>query len=260
MANRPDLKTLVSRDGETIAYRMREGKTSAKAARAGSPGFLSLTGLKSDMDGLKAIETDRFAKARGLGAVRFDYYGHGASSGTFEEGSISRWLDNALQVFDEVTKGPQILVGSSMGGWLALLVALARSERVKGLVLIAPAPDFTEVMKAGLPDEARALHDAGKPWPRPSAYDDEPYLITRDLLEDGKKHLLLQAPIALRQPVRILHGLKDDEVAPQRSLTLVDRLAGDDVSLTFLKDGDHRLSDKAGLKALDEALASILAC
>lgn len=258
MANIPDFKRLTSKDGETIAYRIREGKTSAKAARAGNPGFFSLTGLKSGMDGLKAIETDRFAKARGLGAVRFDYFGHGASSGAFEEGTISRWLDNALQVFDDVTQGPQILVGSSMGGWIALLMALARPARVKGLVLIAPAPDFTEVMKAGLSDDAKALLDAGKPWPRPSVYDDGPYMITRGLLEDGEKHLLLQGPIDIQKPIRILHGMRDEDVDPRQSLTLVDRLVGSDVTLTYLKDGDHRLSDEAGLKALVQALESIL--
>lgn len=258
MANRPDLRTLTSKDGETIAYRMREGKATAKSAKAGDPGFFSLTGMKSDMDGLKAIETDRFAKARGLAAVRFDYFGHGASSGSFEEGTISRWLEDALQVFDELTDGPQILVGSSMGGWLALLLALQRPDRIKGLVLIAPAPDFTSEMSANLPAEAKALFDQGKPWPRPSAYGDEPYLISKGLLADGAKHVLLDGPIEIEQPVRILHGMKDDDVAWERSLELVDRLASQDVSLKLIKHGDHRLSDEAGLRALNEALKDIL--
>lgn len=259
MANIPDLKTLTTKDGQTIAYRERQGKISAKASRAGDPGFFSLTGLKSAMDGLKAIETDRFAKARGLGAIRFDYFGHGASSGVFEDGTISRWLADALFVFDELTSSPQILVGSSMGGWLALLMALARPDRVKGLVLISPAPDFTEVMRANLPDEAKKLLDAGKPWPRPSAYDDEPYMISKALLEDGANHLLLEGPIEIEQPVRILHGMKDADVPWERSLQLVDQLTSPDVSLKLVKHGDHRLSDEAGLRALDEALKDILA-
>lgn len=259
MANIPDLKTLTTKDGQTIAYRERQGKISAKASRAGDPGFFSLTGLKSAMDGLKAIETDRFAKARGLGAIRFDYFGHGASSGAFEDGTISRWLADALFVFDELTRGPQILVGSSMGGWLALLMALARPDRVKGLVLISPAPDFTETMLADLPDEAKELFAEGKPWPRPSTYDDEPYMISKGLLADGANHLLLGGPIEIEQPVRILHGMKDADVPWERSLQLVDQLTSPDVSLKLVKHGDHRLSDAAGLRALDEALKDILA-
>lgn len=258
MANIPDLKKLTSKDGETIAYRAREGKTSAKSAKAGNPGFFSLTGMKSAMDGNKAVATDRFAQARGLGAVRFDYFGHGASSGAFEDGTITRWLANALEVFDDVTKGPQIVVGSSLGGWLALHLALARPERVKGLVLIAPASDFTEVMLENLPAEAQALFAESKPWPRPSDYDDEPYLISKALLEDGKKHLLLEGTIDIQHPVRILHGMKDADVPWARSLQLVEALGGDDVSLKLIKHGDHRLSNAAGLTALSEALKDIL--
>lgn len=258
MANRPDLRTLTAKDAETIAYRVREGKATAKSSKAGSPGFFSLTGMKSEMDGLKAIETDRFAKARGLGAVRFDYYGHGASSGAFEEGTVTRWLADTLLVFDEVTSGPQIVVGSSLGGWLALLLALQRADRVKGLVLIAPAPDFTEEMLTNLPQEAKALFDEGKPWPRPSDYDDEPTLISKGLLQDGTRHLLLDGPIEIAQPVRILHGMKDADVRWERSLKLVDRLESPDVSLRLIKNGDHRLSDDAGLRALDEALKDLL--
>jgi pimeloyl-ACP methyl ester carboxylesterase len=258
MANRPDLRTLTTKDGESIAYRSREGKASAKSTKAGNPGLFSLTGLMSEMDGNKAIETDRFAKARGLSAVRFDYFGHGASSGAFEAGTISRWLADTCQVFDDVTRGPQIVVGSSLGGWLALLLALARPERVKGLVLIAPSPDFTKGMLETLPAEAKALFDEGKPWPRPSEYGDEPYLISKELLEDGANHLLLGGPIDIPQPVRILHGMNDRDVPWERSLDLVDKLGGSDVSLKLIKSGDHRLSDEAGLRALSDALREIL--
>lgn len=258
MANIPDLKKLTSKDGETIAYRAREGKASAKAMKSGNPGFFFLTGLKSDMHGQKAVALDRFAQARGLGAVRFDYFGHGASSGKFEDGTISRWLANTLEVFDDVTRGPQIVVGSSLGGWLALLLALARPDRVKGLILIAPSPDFTEIMLEDLPPEAEALFAEGKPWPRPSDYDDEPYLISKALLEDGKKHLLLDGTIDIQQPVRILHGMEDADVPWARSLQLVEALGGNDVTLKLIKHGDHRLSDAAGLTALTEALKDIL--
>jgi pimeloyl-ACP methyl ester carboxylesterase len=259
MANIPERRTLTLEDGQTIAYRVREGKGSAKSSRSGNPGVFSLVGMKSEMDGQKAIEADRFAKARGLGSVRFDYFGHGASSGEFEKGTISRWLADTLAVFDEVAKGPQIVVGASLGGWLALLLTLARPERVKGLVLIAPAPDFTALLLEDLPEEAKALFDEGKPWPKPSIYSTDPYPISKALLEDGQNHLLLKDRIEIVHPVRILHGMEDSDVPWERSLTLIDQLASNDVALKLVKDGDHRLSDERGLRTLEEALRDILA-
>lgn len=250
-ADAQKVKTLQTPDGVTIAYRRREGKGSPEA-----PGLFWLSGFKSDMEGNKASYVDGFAAEQGLRAVRFDYRGHGRSGGAFEEGTLSQWLEDALLVFDQVTTGPQVLVGSSMGGWLALLLAGLRPERVAGLTLIAPAPDFTETMWKGFSEDERAVLERGEVLLRPSAYDDEPYPITPQLIEDGRKHLLLQAPIDVRVPVRLVHGQADPDVRWQLSLEIAELLTGSDVEVTLLKGGDHRLSDAAGLRALRQALQS----
>jgi pimeloyl-ACP methyl ester carboxylesterase len=222
----------------------------AVRARPGSgPGLFWLGGFHSDMTGTKAVALDQWAAARGRACVRFDYSGHGASSGAFADGTISRWLDDSLAVFDRVSTGPQVVIGSSMGGWMALLLArelLRRggdaAARLAGLVLIAPAPDFTEaLMWNGFSPEIRHQIETEGVWMRPSDYG-EPYPITRALIEDGRNHLLLGGPITTGCPVRILQGKQDPDVPWQHAFTLAERLPCEDVVLTMIQDGDHRLS------------------
>ncbi|MBP7334585.1 MAG: alpha/beta hydrolase [Niveispirillum sp.] len=231
----------LDRAGTAIAYRRSPGL---------GPGLVFLTGFRSDMGGGKAVALERWARERGRSFVRFDYHAHGASGGNWVEGSIGRWRDDALAVLDQVTQGPQILVGSSMGGWIALLLALARPDRVAGLFGIAPAPDFTERMirpRLGLA-EWRALESDGQ-FIAPSAYDPAGYPITRHLLEEARDHLLLTTggPIPISCPVRLLHGQRDPDIPWQTSLDLAAALESDDVRVTLVKDGDHRLSRDADL-------------
>ena len=242
--------TLVRPGGECLAYRRTAGKT---------PGIVFLGGFKSDMTGSKALALEAFAKARGQAFLRFDYAGHGASGGAFTDGCIGDWAKDAIALLDAQTEGPQILVGSSMGGWLMLLTALARPERVAGLVGIAVAPDFTEdLMWETFSPEIRETILREGAYSEPSAYSDEPYIITRRLIEDGRNHLLLRGPIRLHCPVRLLHGQQDDAVPWQTSLRLAECLAGGDVQVTLIKDGDHRLSREADLSLLGRTLAPLL--
>lgn len=245
-----DVQRLKRRDGETIAYLKRDGKP---------PGIVWLGGFKSDMSGTKARALDAWAEGRGRAYLRFDYFAHGASSGDFRQGTISRWRDDALAVLDSLCDGPQMLVGSSMGGWIALLAAQARPDIVKGLLLIAPAPDFTEALIwAEMPSDVRhAIMTEGE-WQRPSAYGEEPYPITRALIEDGRKHLLLGAPIAVSCPVRILQGMRDPDVPWPHAMKLVERLPGD-TTMTLVKEGDHRLSTPADLLRMEQVLDALLA-
>ena len=239
-------------DGHTIAYLKR-------AANATGAGVLWLSGFKSDMTGTKAAALDTWAGRTGRGYTRFDYFGHGASSGPFRDGTISRWREDALAVIDAVTQGPQVLVGSSMGAWIALLVALARPNCVAGMVLIAPAPDFTEeLLWPELSEEARREIENNGVWLRPSAYDDDPYPITRALIEDGRRHLLLGRPIGVEVPVHILHGMADQDVPWTHALRLVERLQSRDAVLELVKHGDHRLSTPRDLKRLEDALERLL--
>jgi pimeloyl-ACP methyl ester carboxylesterase len=218
----------------TIAYRRTAGR---------NPGLVFLGGFRSDMTGIKATSLEAWAKRQGRAFVRFDYQGHGASGGEWEQGSIGQWRDDALAVLDRLTEGPQILIGSSMGGWIALLLALARPDRVAGLLGVAPAPDFTERMirsRLG-PDQRAALERDGR-FIAPSAYDPAGYPITRHLLEEARAHLLLPGPIPIACPVRLLHGQRDADIPWRTSLDLADALTGDDVRVVLVKDGDHRLS------------------
>jgi pimeloyl-ACP methyl ester carboxylesterase len=221
-----------------------------RAAEGAAPGLVWLGGYKSDMKGTKAAALADWAKSKGRACLRFDYSGHGESGGAFTDGTISRWLAESLMVFDACCKGPQILIGSSMGGWLALLLirelrrrGTAGTASVAGLVLIAPAVDFTEELmwKRFTPEIKRELEDTGI-WKRPSQYADEPYLVTRQLIEDGRHNLLLGGMIETGCPVRILQGVEDPDVPWQHAKALVARLACDDVVLTLITDGDHRLS------------------
>jgi pimeloyl-ACP methyl ester carboxylesterase len=211
------------------------------------------------MAGTKATFLDDVSAARGLGYVRFDYSGHGASSGRFEDGTIGAWAQDAIAIIDHVVDGSLVLVGSSMGGWIMLLAALARPDRIAGLVGLAPAPDFTEALIwNGLSDEDRDLLLRAGRLERPSAYSEEPTIITRTLIEEGRSHLLLSAPIGIRCPVRLLHGMADPDVPHRLSLDLAERLLSNDVRVTLIKDGDHRLSRAEDLALLGATVEELL--
>ncbi|CAK0740141.1 abhydrolase domain-containing protein 10 [Azospirillaceae bacterium] len=228
--------------GATLAYRRTPGVL---------PGVVFLTGFKSDMTGTKAERLEAWAKTAGRAFLRFDYQGHGASSGRFDEGAIGLWSQDALAIIDHLTEGPQVLVGSSMGGWIMTLVARARPQRIAGLVGIAPAPDFSEdlIWDQLDPDARRALKESGS-FAIPSAYDPEPTVITHNFIEDGRRHLVLRAPISFSGPTRLLHGMQDPDVPWQTSLRLAETLTASDVQITLIKDGDHRLSREADLDLL----------
>jgi pimeloyl-ACP methyl ester carboxylesterase len=244
------LQRLLREDGETIAYLRSHGK---------QPQIVWLGGFKSDMGGTKAQALAAWAERRGQAYLRFDYFGHGQSSGRFRDGTITRWRDDALAVLDGLCAGPQILVGSSMGAWIALLAARLRPERVTGLLLLAPAADFTEALIWGRmdPEMRSAVMENGE-WLRPSVYGDSPYPITRVLIEDGRKHLILDGPIVLSCPVHILQGMQDPDVPWQHAMRLMDRLTGDPV-LMLMKNGDHRLSTPADLMRIEHALDGLIA-
>jgi pimeloyl-ACP methyl ester carboxylesterase len=247
---RPQILTRAN--APSIAYRRRVGT----AGRA--PGVIFLIGFKSDMDGAKASAIDALCAERGQPFLRFDYRGHGRSEGRFEDGDIGTWFEDSLHVLDQLTEGPQVLVGSSMGGWMMLLLALARPDRIAGLVGIAAAPDFTEdLIVPNLPAAERARIERDGSITLPSEYG-EGYVITRGLLEAGRRHLVLRQPIAFIGPVRLLHGMADDSVPWQRSLKLQDTLASGDVEVILVKSGDHRLSDRPHLALLNRTLAALL--
>lgn len=223
------------------------------------PIVLFLGGLRSDMTGTKATFLEAWCRARGQGFLRFDYTGHGASAGRFEDGTIGAWSADALAVLDRLTEGPVVLVGSSMGGWAMLNVALARPGRIAALVGIAAAPDFTEDLLWARWDEAtRATLLRSGVVIEPNPYDPAGYPYTRALIEDGRRHLRLRGPVPLACPVRLLHGQRDDAVPWQTSLRLAERLAAEDVQVTLIKDGDHRLSREADLSLLGRTLAPLL--
>lgn len=227
------------------------------------PKVLWCGGFKSDMGGTKAVHLAEWAKAAGRAYVRFDYSGHGESQGRFEDGTIGRWAEEARAVLDAFCPDETVVVGSSMGGWIALLLAralLAEPGRLKGLVLVAPAPDFTEdLMWPKLPPEGqRAVMEAGV-WQVPSQYGEEPYAITRGLIEDGRNQLLLNAVVRTGCPVRVLQGMADPDVPWQHTMRLIERLAQDDAALTLVKDGDHRLSRPEDLALLVRAVEDVSA-
>jgi len=222
------------------------------------PGIVFLGGFMSDMTGGKALALEAFAAARAQAFVRFDYLGHGASSGRFEDGSIGRWAEDAVAVLDELTDGPQILVGSSMGGWIMLLAALARPQVVAGLVGIAAAPDFTEtLMWHAFTPEIRATIEREGVYYEPSAYGEQPYPISGHLIEDGRTHLLMDKPIAVECPVRLIHGVADPDVPYTLSLELMQRLRSTDVEVTLVKDGGHRLSEPHDLARLTGVVGAL---
>jgi pimeloyl-ACP methyl ester carboxylesterase len=237
-------------DGTGIAYHKLAGK---------SPGVLFCGGFMSDMSGTKALALEEHCRRAGRGFVRFDYRGHGRSDGRFVDCTVGDWAGDAEAVLEEVCEGPQAIVGSSMGGWIMLLLALARPERVKALVGVAPAPDFVLRMWEEAPEEARHALSRDGVWRRPSQYSAEPYAITMKLIEDGRRRLVGGRLGELRCPVRILHGMADPDVPWRLSLELVERLGSADVACTFVKAGDHRLSTPADLARLI-ATVEELAC
>ena len=234
--------------GRRIAYHRLAGKT---------PGLVFLGGFKSDMEGTKAVHLEAWAKAQGRAFLRFDYSGHGASSGAFTDGAISDWAEDAEAAITALTTGPQILVGSSMGGWVSLLMTKRIPERIAGLVTIAAAPDFTEdSMWAGFSDAQKAELAAGQ-VALPSDYG-APYIITKRLIEDGRSQLVLRDPLPLPFPTRFLQGTDDADVDMSVALRLLEHATGDDMRLVLLKGGDHRFSDAAALELIENAINNVL--
>jgi len=241
---------LTRQDGATIAYNRTAGA---------SPGIVFLSGFRSDMTGIKALYLEDYCRRRGRAYLRFDYFAHGASSGDAALGTIGGWVGDAIAVLDSLAEGAQVLVGSSMGGWLMLLAALARPSRIQALVGIAAAPDFTEdlVWPRLDPGQQRRLCETGTVT-LPSEYDPAGYTYRLNLFEDGKRHLVMREPIALGCPVRLLHGMSDASVPWQTSLALAERLASRDVVVTLIKGGDHRLSGDRDLERLGRTLDELL--
>lgn len=226
------------------------------------PTIVFLGGFRSDMQGSKALYLDHACRARQQPYLRFDYRGHGQSEGAFEDGCIGLWFQDALRVIDGLTQGDLVLVGSSMGGWIGLLVARARPERVRGFIGIAAAPDFTKEMDKGLSAAQRAVLAHEGIIRIPNHYSDDPYVITKKLLDDGPAHYLLNNPLELRVPVRLLQGMKDEDVpwqtASQIKSVLVDG-GHDDVEILLVEDGDHRLSRAEDLMLLDAQVCALSA-
>ena len=241
-------ETLTTPDGRQIAYHRVEGR---------GPTIVFLGGFKSDMGGTKAVHLDGWARQAGRAYVRFDYSGHGASGGRFEDGAIGDWAADARAVL-ALVDGPLVLVGSSMGGWIALLCARALPDRIAGLVTIAAAPDFTEdSMWAGFDAGQRAALLRDGQVALPSAYG-APYVITRRLIEEGRDNLVLRAPLHLPFPVRFLQGTADADVSVDTALRLLDHATGPDIRLTLVKGADHRFSDPTCLALIEAAIAEVL--
>ncbi|WP_428607230.1 alpha/beta fold hydrolase [Sedimenticola sp.] len=237
-------------DGKQIAYCRTEGK---------GPGILFLGGFKSDMSGIKATTFEQWCRKHQRAFVRFDYSGHGQSSGDFESGTIGEWLGDALTVLDQLTEGPQILIGSSMGGWISLLATLARPNRVHALITLACATDFTQrlLMPMFTESQRQQLQQGGRVL-IPCDYDDQqPYPITQQLLEEGRNHLLLDNTIPIRCPVRLFHGMKDPDVPWDFSRRTCEQLESKDATLTLIKQGDHRLSEPGDLQLILYSLSQL---
>jgi pimeloyl-ACP methyl ester carboxylesterase len=237
-------------DGTRLAYHRSPGA---------APGVVFLGGFTSDMTGIKATTLERWCQGRGHAFIRFDYSGHGASSGTFADGTIGRWAQEALEVLDRLTEGPQILVGSSMGAWIMLLTALARPGRIAALLGLACAADFTEyLLWERLDENLRERLRRERVISLPSTYG-EPYIIALNLIEEAKRHRLLDRPeLPISCPVRLIHGMKDADVPWQTSLQVIERLTGTDARLLLIKDGEHTLSREQDLLLLTRTLGDLL--
>ena len=252
--DQPD--TIATPDGAAIAYR----HLPPQASDCG-PGLLFCCGFHSDMGGNKATRLHDFAVRTGRQFTRFDYQGHGASSGAFRDGTIGTWFTDALAVLDRVTTGSQVVIGSSMGGWMAMLLARARPEKVAGLLLIAPAPDFPEkLMLPSMPEEVRAALVRDSVWDRPSEYADEDYPITLKLIEESRTHHLLDGGLLpFDGPVRIIHGEADEVVPLDHVLSIPAAIRSADVVTEIVKGGDHRLSTEADLQRMEARVEELIA-
>lgn len=241
---------LNSPEGRRLAYHQIAGK---------GPGVVFLGGFKSDMQGTKAVALQDWAQKAGHAFLRFDYSGHGQSSGSFEDGAISDWLADAKAAIQELTQGPQVLVGSSMGGWIALLLARMMPERLAGLVTVAAAPDFTEAgFWAGFTQEQRQTVLEHGRIELPSDYADSPYVITRRLIEDGRTQLVLNQPLPLPFPVRMLQGTADTDVPVDWAMQLLDHATGPDIRLTLVQGADHRFSTPECLSLIEQSVEDVL--
>ena len=240
---------LTTAQGRKLAYHKTKGV---------GPTVVFLGGLKSDMEGTKAIHLEAWCRARGQSFLRFDYSGHGESSKRFEDGCIGDWHEDSLAAVDALTDGPLVVVGSSMGGWQALLLAKARAERIKGMVTIAAAPDFTEDgYWANFTDAQKETLETVGQVELPSDYM-EPYIITIRMIEDGREQLVLRDALPLPFPVRFLQGTEDTAVTRETALRLLDHAQGDDLRLTLVKGADHRFSDEACLALIEQAVEEVL--
>src|SRR5262249_42127234 len=250
MTSDGSVQRLARPDGNWVAYARTAGR---------APTVAFLGGFRSDMTGTKAMALEAWARASGHAYLRFDYLGHGQSSGRFEDGTSGRWLDDSLAAIDQLTDGKLVLVGSSMGGWLSLLVARARTERLAGLVLIAAAPDFTErMLLKGLSAQERAALEREGRLERPSQYSPEPSVFTWKLIEEGRSHLLLDKNLSLPCRVRLLHGQSDPDVPWEYSLQIAAHLEAPEVITTLIKGGDHRLSTPADIARLIATVEELL--
>lgn len=239
----------ISHNDRKLAYEKIDGK---------GPTVVFFPGFMSDMEGAKALALDAFCRERGQGFVRFDYSGHGKSSGKFTDGTIGAWKEDALAIIDQVTTGNLILVGSSMGGWIGLLSALARKDRVKGFVGLAAAPDFTkELCWNKYSDEIKATLRRDGVYYEACDYGDDPYAMTLKLLQEGNDHLIMNKAIDLDCPVRLIQGMKDTDVPPATAQRISDLLKSEDVVITYIKNGDHRLSTDADLKRLCQIVKQV---
>lgn len=237
--------------GRRIAYHRRTGQ---------GPGVVFLGGFKSDMTGTKAVHLEEWARRHDRAFLRFDYSGHGESSGDFEAGCIGDWAEDAHAAITQLTAGPQVLVGSSMGGWISLLLARAMPERIAGLVTIAAAPDFTQQgFWAGFSESQREIIQRDGRLELPSEYSDSPYVITRRLIEDGRDNLIMDKPLSLPFPTRMLQGTDDADVPMDWALNLLNHAQGDDIRLTLVKGADHRFSSDDCLSLVEQAVEDVLA-
>ncbi len=246
----PDAADFFQGPNGRLAYRRRNGA---------GPGVVWLGGFRSDMLGTKAEFLDEWARENARSYLRFDYSGHGESEGLFTDGAISAWAADALSVLDELTSGPQILIGSSMGGWVTALLAKQRPERIAGIVFIAPAPDFTELLMwpAFTETQRETIMREGK-LEQPSDYSDEPEIITKKLIEDGRANLVMTGDISIACPVRIIQGMKDDAVPYAHALRFAQMLQSEDIEITLTPNGDHRLSEPPDLSRLAHVLETLI--
>lgn len=245
-----ELKYIIGNGGRKLAYRKVEGHGST---------VIFCGGYMSDMEGTKAIFLENTCKELGISYVRFDYSGHGSSSEDFTHGTISKWTEDTLSVIDQLSDGELIIVGSSMGGWIGLLASLARKDRLKAFIGIAPAADFTrELMWDNYSEDIREALKKDGIYLEPSEYSDQPYKVSYALIQDGENHILLNKAIELNCPVRLFHGLLDQSVPYEYSSRIADKLTSDDVIISFNKTGDHRLSTDADLKRLKRAITEFI--